>query len=250
MINLVILQARMSSTRLPGKVMEIVNDSPMIWWQIQRIIGSKANKIVLATSNEYSDDALVEFATSAGIEVYRGDLNDVFSRFEGVINDSPSQNFIRLTADCPLVMPMLIDSMIEYYDQNSFDYLSNTLTPPYPDGLDIEIVRTSAFQRLSQCDLTQQEREHVTLGMYSRPNEFVCSNFPNSTNLSDLRWTVDYPEDLAFIRRVYSNFKGKETTFGIEDVLELLDSEGFMDNKMPSEYRNIALQGERYKRND
>jgi spore coat polysaccharide biosynthesis protein SpsF len=221
--NLVILQARMSSTRLPGKVMEIVNGKPMIYWQIQRIQRSKIEKLIVATSTENSDDILAEYMSRVGIDVYRGPIDDVFNRFIGVLNNYDAENFIRLTADCPMIMPQLLDSMIDFYRGGDFDYVSNTINPSFPDGLDIEIVKTSAFRRLSQFDLSDHELEHVTVGMYTRRQLFKCENYPNTSNLSELRWTVDYPEDLVFVKRVFSHFKGKEISFDLNDLLFFVD---------------------------
>jgi spore coat polysaccharide biosynthesis protein SpsF len=219
-----ILQARMTSSRLPGKVMKIVNGEPMIYWQIQRILKSKVGKLIVATSSEETDDLLAAYIAEIGIEVYRGSINDVFSRFMGVINNYDGENFIRLTADCPLIMPNLLNLMIDFYHSGDYDYVSNTLNRSFPDGLDIEIIRTSAFQRLSQFELSDAEIEHVTLGMYSRPEIFKCENYSQGLNMSELRWTVDYPEDLDFVKFVFSHFIGKEADFNFENVLDLLDT--------------------------
>ena len=221
---LTILQARMSSTRLPGKVMADLGGKPMILRQISRII--KANhieKFVVATSTDQSDDSLTNLLVSEGVEVFRGSLQNVYSRFNELIQKYEPESVLRLTADCPLVMPELIDEIAQYFKKNDFDYVSNTIDRTYPDGLDIEIIRAQALLKLSSKEMTKQELEHVTLGIYSRPEEFRCQNFTNLSTRVTGRWTVDYPSDLEFARKVYSAFIGKEDSFTFDEVRQFLE---------------------------
>jgi len=241
---LAILQARMTSTRLPGKVMAIVNGKPMIEWQIQRILKSQVvEKLVVATSIDKSDDVLVEHLQSLGVDVYRGELQDVFSRFALVLESENFDTFFRLTADCPLVMPAMIDEMASYYFSHEFDYLSNFDPPTFPDGLDIEIVSTRAYLRLKSLTLTSLELEHVTIGLRKRSNEFKIGNFMSPVDLSSMRWTVDYPEDLLFISKIFREFIGKETSFDYDDILDFLRDNPNVQNKISGSKRNVALQG-------
>jgi len=242
--TLAILQARMSSSRLPGKVMMSINGEPMIYWQIQRILqASTIDKLVVATSNHTSDNSICEYLAEKGIDVFRGSLNDVLSRFIEIEQIAKPTVIIRLTGDCPLVMPKLLDKMMDRFYEINVDYLSNTLEPTYPDGLDIEIIKASVFEDLSAFNLSEEEREHVTLGIYSRPSRFLIESFSHHENLSHCRWTVDYPEDLLFVRRVFNEFKGKESTFTFEDVLLLLDSEPHLKSAIPGDRRNEKLGG-------
>ncbi len=232
----------MSSTRLPGKVMAEINDIPMIYWQIKRIERSKLiSGICVAISEDPTDDALFNFLVEQKIEVVRGALDNVLQRFKKVIDSHPQDNFIRLTGDCPLVMPQLIDEMIEEFRNHSFDYLSNSLIPTYPDGLDIEIFTRKAFMRLSEFEMAPQETEHVTLGMYSRPKEFKISNFEDYADRSSFRWTVDYIEDLDFIRSIYNHFKGRESIFDYEELLEFLRSNPEVVSGISASRRNETL---------
>ena len=174
--------------------------------------------------------------------VVRGDLENVYERFRKVLKQFDSKHFIRLTADCPLVMPDLIDSVFEKFTTEDCDYISNAINPTYPDGLDIEILKTQAFEKLSNMKLSKAEKEHVTLGIYSRKTEFKIFSFEDIYNLSGERWTVDYPEDLEFIRRVYSEFKGREGEFSLQDVSDLLSKYPALRNKIGGNYRNISLK--------
>jgi spore coat polysaccharide biosynthesis protein SpsF len=217
--NLAILQARMSSTRLPGKVMRNINGKPMIYWQIERIKKSKSiNKLIVATSIDESDDILTDFLESNKVEVYRGELQDVLSRFLEIEEHLKPKVIIRLTGDCPLVMPKLIDEMIAKFDKINVDYLSNTLELTYPDGLDIEIVKSGVLKNLSNCELSNLEREHVTLGIVNRKNLFSTECYFNYRDLSHYRWTVDTFEDFEFVSMVFKKFRLKEVDFTFEEL--------------------------------
>ncbi len=238
-----ILQARMSSTRLPGKVMSLINGKPMIEWQIERILRAESvSHVVVATSIDSSDDELASHLESLGINVSRGSLDDVYSRFETVLAGENGNAFIRLTGDCPMVMPVIIDDMVSCFQDKKFEYLSNTLVPTFPDGLDVEIVSNLAFKRLGTFILSPEEREHVTLGLYNRPQKFLLGNFKYKTDLSAERWTVDYPEDLTFVKAVFHEFRGAEASFTMDDLLRFVENNHASRNKLTGELRNEALQ--------
>jgi len=237
-----ILQARMSSSRLPGKVMMPINDVPMIYRQIERIKqATTINELIVATSTDPSDDELVEYLGTNGVRVFRGSLDDVLSRFLEIEIDVQPTTIIRLTGDCPLVMPELIDKMIIRFYESNVDYLSNTLEPTYPDGLDIEIIKASAIRRLAKFELSDAEREHVTLGIYRRPSLFTLENFRGDVDLNQNRWTVDYLEDLQFVRQVFSAFKGRESTFSFADTIMFLSSNQGLKSAISSDRRNEKL---------
>ena len=233
----------MSSTRLPGKVLQSLEEKPMIDYQLQRISKCKfVQKIVVATSEEMSDDLLVEHLTRSTFEVVRGQLDDVLSRFIKVLDIYRPEYFIRITADCPLVMPDIIDSMVEEFEKSQPDYLSNALEPSFPDGLDVEIVKSSALRRLNSMKLSPTEREHVTLGIYSRPGFFEASNFRNETDLSSERWTVDYPQDLDFIRGIVRFENTQSDLLTVSQVLKYLDKHPTKRNVLSGNLRNEALK--------
>ena len=184
----------------------------------------------------------MEYLNSLNVMVRRGSIADVAVRFLSVLDEFEPDNFLRLTADCPMVMPSLIDEMLDYFESTNPEYLSNTAPPTFPDGLDVEIVKTKAFRRMLSSNLSQQEREHVTLGFKSRPDQFSLENFGYSSDLSHLRWTIDYLEDLEYIRAIAEYFQGKESTFTFPDILAILDAHPKLVNRFGSEYRNIALK--------
>ena len=233
----------MGSTRLPGKVMGDLDGIPMIGYQLKRLRKSAlVSKVVVATTIDGSDNPLVAYLDTIAQEVVRGPINDVLMRFLMVLDVYNPPYFVRITGDCPLVMPDLIDSMISEFESASLDYLSNALNPSFPDGLDIEIVKTSALRRLDGMQLSEPEREHVTLGLYSRPTEFTLKNINCSLDLSEERWTVDYPEDLEFIRRVVKHENALNQIMSLEDVLKFLKDFPELRNKVSSDLRNEAIR--------
>jgi spore coat polysaccharide biosynthesis protein SpsF (cytidylyltransferase family) len=241
---LAILQARMSSSRLPGKVMMELNGLPMIYWQINRILKSELVKnLVVATSTDSSDDILVNFLRDHNFNVFRGSLSDVHSRFLQIINSNTSVNtFVRLTADCPLVMPDLLTDMLRIFNSGKYDYYTNCINPTYPDGLDIEIFSRESFLQMSRSDLSDREREHVTLKFRTKSKDFRVGEKHHTFDLSSMRWTVDYKEDFQFVKSVYESFLGHESTFTLQDVLNLLQSHPELNNLLPGTLRHIALQ--------
>lgn len=244
MNNLIILQARTGSTRLPGKVLMPINGKPMIEWQIKRLQSANIAPIVLATTSDSSDDKLVQIAESLAIEVFRGSINNVLQRFEEVIRKKEPNYFVRITGDCPLIMPKILVDMNTIYRDSPRDYFSNTLKTTFPDGLDAEFVSINAFKRMLRMPLSNQEREHVTLALYRHPELFTLANYENKVDYGNLRWTVDYPEDLTFVRNVYEHFKGKEVNFDFQDVIDLIGSGQVPENKISYKFRNIVLQNE------
>lgn len=240
-----ILQARTSSSRLPGKVMLKIDGEPMIGIQIKRIKRSLSiDSLIVAISDDKSDDELARYLAGIDCIVVRGSLHNVHNRFIKVLDDYRCDIFIRLTADCPLVMPELIDEMIADFKSKKIDYLSNSLISSFPDGLDIEIIDTKSFLKTDRLDLTSSEKEHVTLALYTRENLFKVANFASGLSLANERWTVDYPEDFDFIVQIFSQFKGKEAEFSMSDVLDLLESNPNIRNMRSGDLRNIALKRE------
>ena len=239
---LAILQARLSSTRLPGKVLEPILGAPMIVRQIERIRRSRRiDQLVVATSVDESDDPLWAELRERRIEVRRGPLDDVVARFEQVIEEFRPHSVVRLTADCPLTDASVIDTVIDSHLSSGSDYTSNTLQPTYPDGLDAEVFTNAAFARLVSAPLTVKEREHVTLGMYGHPSDFTLTSVSQQVDHSDLRWTVDVAADLEFARAVYSQLYDGNNGFDQEAILALLDRMPALNRTALDLARNAGL---------
>jgi spore coat polysaccharide biosynthesis protein SpsF len=220
-----VLQARASSSRLPGKVLRPILGQPMLARQIERILRAKnIDEVVVATSTDSSDDPLVEICRNAGISCFRGSLDDVLDRVFIAARSRAANDIVRLTGDCPLADPAVIDHVIEAYRASGADYASNTLQPTLPDGLDVEVASFLALQRAWADARLPSEREHVTPYLYVHPELFRLHPVQWPTDLSSLRWTVDTAADFEFVTAVYENLYPTKSAFTMDDVLRLLDS--------------------------
>ncbi|MGE0118506.1 MAG: NTP transferase domain-containing protein [Dongiaceae bacterium] len=218
-----ILQARASSRRLPGKVLKPILGRPMLERQIERLRRARRlDGLVVATSTDASDDAIAALCRSLGVECFRGSLDDVLDRFyRAALRHSP-RAAVRLTADCPLADPEVIDRLVDLHAAGGYDYTSNTLVRTYPDGLDAEVVALPCLEAAWREAALPSEREHVTPFIYNHPQRFRLGNLAQPTDLSHLRWVVDEPEDLDFITAIYGALHPGNPAFGTADVLALL----------------------------
>jgi glutamate-1-semialdehyde 2,1-aminomutase len=215
-----VIQARMGSTRLPGKVMRSVGGTPMIEILLKRLSRAhEVSEIVVATSENPSNQPLVEHVERLGHVCVRGSENDVLARYLDVIQQTKADVVVRITADCPLVDPALVDEAILEFKRMGVDYLSNGGPPAFPDGLDIEIFKSSALVRAGHETQELYDREHVTPYL-RRPGIFKTATMACHEDLSNLRWTVDEPEDLQVIQSVFAHFS-HNIHFGWRQVLAL-----------------------------
>lgn len=220
---LTILQARMSSTRLPGKVLMPLAGAPMLARQIERVRRAKSiGALVVATSDNPSDDPLVLLCRSLKVACFRGSLHDVLARYRGAARRfGPSEHVVRLTGDCPLADPDVIDAVIAHHMAEDADYTSNTQVQSFPKGLDVEVFRGALLERAFKETRDPYDREHVTPFFYRHPQWFKLANLECDPPLGDLRWTVDTPEDYAFAARVYDALYPVNPNFTSEDVARL-----------------------------
>ena len=222
---LAIMQARCSSTRLPGKVLKTLIDKPMILHEMYRLSKSKADKCVLATSTESSDDELAEVVVRAGYDVFRGSLDDVLDRYYQCAKKYNPDHVIRVTGDCPFLDWEVINEVIDKHMAEGNDYTSNTLEYRYPDGLDAEIMTIAALGKTWNEARLSSEHEHVTIDMKNHPELFRQGSLVCPQDLSAMRWTVDEPEDFEFAKAVYERLYPDNEEFLMGDVLTLLGNE-------------------------
>jgi spore coat polysaccharide biosynthesis protein SpsF len=217
---LAILQARMSSTRLPGKVLADVAGAPMIARQIERLRRCRRlDQILTATSDQPGDDVLAEAMDAIGVAVHRGPLDDVLGRFTGALVAWQPDHVVRLTADCPLADPEVIDAVIALHLERGTDYAANTPAHrTYPKGLDVEVMRASCLLRAAAEAVDPYEREHVTPYLYRHPERFAQVFLSQDADEGEVRWTVDRPDDLAFVRAVYDGLYPLKPDFTSADV--------------------------------
>ena len=222
---LAILQARVSSSRLPGKVLLPILGQPMLALQIERLRRcGKIDHLVVATSDCPSDDPLAALCADLGLPVYRGALEDVLSRFAGAAKPYVPDIVVRLTGDCPLADPPLIDEIIRHFLTGDFDYLSNCAPATYPDGLDVEVFSYRALLKASAEAVLPSHREHVTPFIRKQSELFRIGNHTADIDRSHMRWTVDEPEDFEFVKAVYERLYPHKPDFGTADILALLQS--------------------------
>lgn len=197
-----IIQARLASTRFPGKILEEVAERPMLEMLISRVkLSQKIDKIVVATTSESTDDRLCRWLNQENIDYFRGSEEDVLDRFWQCAKSYNADIVVRLTADDPLKDPKIIDEAVDLFLNNpDVDYVSNTIRPSYPEGLDVEVFSLFSLALANEKAKLKSEREHVTPYIWKTTETFKLLNFEMSRDLSAWRWTVDKPVDLEFIK--------------------------------------------------
>ncbi len=239
-----IVQARMGSTRLPGKTLALLAGKPMLAHILERVQAVPlVDRVVVATTTHPEDDAIAALARDLGVTVYRGAAEDVLDRFYRCALEARAHTIVRITADDPFKDPALLQAMLERWIRlwPGLDYLSNTLEPTYPEGLDLEIFSMDALTRAWREATLPADREHVTPYIWRHPHRFRLYSWKQERDLSHLRWTVDYPEDLAFAQAVYQRLYPQKPLFLMEDILALLEAEPHLQTLPRRVPRNEGL---------
>ncbi len=220
---LAIIQARMGSTRLPGKVLIDLEGKPVIERVVDRVLmAKKVDKVVVATSIDQNNLPLVELCAKKKIQVFVGSEDDVLDRFYQAAKLFNPDHVVRITADCPLMDPAVIDLVIDEHLNNGHDYTSNTFSETYPDGEDVEVFKYSALEKAWSNATLTSEREHVTPYIRKHNDIFTHGSVSYTQNLSQKRWTLDNQEDLEFISKVYKALYKSNPLFGIDMILDYL----------------------------
>ncbi|QLE59138.1 cytidylyltransferase domain-containing protein [Nostoc sp. TCL26-01] len=238
-----ILQARVTSSRLPGKVLKPILGIPMLVHQIERIKQTKMiDRLLVATSLDITDDPIEQCCQQIGIECFRGKLDDVLDRFYQTASSIFPEHIVRLTGDCPLCDPELIDKIIIHHLTGNFDYTSNTVKATFPDGLDVEIFRFSCLEQAWKEANLPSQREHVTPFIHSQPHRFHVGQYQNNVDLSYLRWTVDEPLDFELVSIIYEALYPVNPAFSTQEILEFLDKSSHLKTINTSYIRNEGWQ--------
>jgi len=224
MKTVTIIQTRMGSTRLPGKVMKDLGGHTVLARVVRRLRRSTlTGEILIATTTKPADDVIVEECRHLAVEVFRGEENDVLDRYYQAAKAFQAEAVVRITSDCPMIEPEITDNTIRAFLQQRPDYASNALKRTYPRGLDTEIMTLETLERAWRNGKTY-ERVHVTPYVYENPDQFKILSITGDTDYSNHRWTLDTPEDLEFIRAVYERM-GNNDAFYWRDVLAMLERE-------------------------
>ncbi len=225
MITAIIIQARMNSTRLPGKVLKEVLGKPLLAYQLERLDRVKAvDKIIVATTVNDEDQLIVDCCDRLNIPVFRGSEDDVLERYYGAAVAYGVDNIVRVTADCPIIDHRVIDKVVAFFLKNKseYHYVSNALNETYPRGLDTEVFSFDVLCEAYKEASAKPDREHVTSFIYRQPERYRLGNISYHENLSCHRWTVDTPDDFELLRRIIEMLYPQNKDFSLEDVLLLL----------------------------
>jgi spore coat polysaccharide biosynthesis protein SpsF len=213
----------MGSTRLPNKVLMDLAGQPALARVVERARrAARLDAVVVATTTQPADDVIVQFCTEHGYTCFRGSEDDVLDRYYQAARQYGADVVVRITSDCPLIEPQVIDQALQEFFEHQTDYASNGMSAhTFPRGLDVEAMTFATLERAWHEDTNPAWREHVTPYIYRHPELFRLHSITNPVDLSHMRWTVDTPEDLAFVRCIYDHF-GNDA-FSWQDVLALLE---------------------------
>ena len=220
-----IVQARMGSSRLPGKTLLKIDDkNTVLEFGINQLTSSNLlDKIIVATTNLKSDDVIENFVKNMNVDVFRGKSNDVLDRYFQCAKHFSIDTIVRITGDNPLVDPTIIDNLIQKFTLNSYDYLSNAHVRTFPYGTEVEIFSFESLEQAWKNAILPSEREHVTPYFYNNSNLFNIHNEKQSNNISNLRWTVDREDDLFLVKSIVSKIIKRPIL--LDDILNLFSKE-------------------------
>jgi spore coat polysaccharide biosynthesis protein SpsF len=224
--TVLILQARHGSTRLPGKVLlDVLPGRTMLALTLERLRHAElVDEIVVAVPEGPADDAVASEAVGSGAQVFRGPESDVLARYLGAAVAFGADTIVRVTSDCPLIDPDVVNEHVRRMDDlwDRVDFVTNMLHQSYPLGLAVEVMPMDTLERMARLSTTAYLREHVTTLAYEEPSLFRIENILDDEDRSHLRWTVDYPEDLELVRAVYQDLYIPGRAFRKAEILELM----------------------------
>lgn len=222
MKTVIISQARMTSTRLPGKILKEALGKPLLAYQLERLkrVGN-ADLVMIATTTNATDDIVAEFCAGLNVPCFRGSENDVLARYYHAAHEYNAEIVVRVTSDCPLIDPDIVSAVIERYKggQQQYDYVANILVRTYPRGLDTEVFSFRALAEAYNEAYLPAHREHVTPFIHSQPGRYRLGSVENIVDHSKYRWTVDTPEDFALIKAIIETVYPQNPRFTMEDCL-------------------------------
>ena len=237
----IIIQARLGSKRFPEKVLQEIENKSLIWHVINRAKNvNGVEQIILATTRKKEDKVLVKIAETSGIIGFVGNDVNVLERYYQCAKKFNADPIIRITGDCPLIDPKIIEDLLKYYNSHDFDYVTNTYPPTYPDGLDVEIFSFSMLETIRKKAEFISEREHVTSYIKKHSTNYKIYNLKNKIDLSRIRLTVDEELDLKIIKKIYAQMRPNQL-FGLKDIIKIISN-----NPKLIEINNSIVRNEGY----
>ena len=217
---LVIIQARTDSKRLPNKVLSNIERRPLLWHVIERVKKMRNSRVIIATTDRKIDDDIIKIAEKCGVGYFRGKTKDVLDRYFKAAMKFDGDIIVRITADCPLIDPYESEKVVKKFLSKNYDYVSND-SETYPNGLDTECFSFLALKKAWKCAKLKSEREHVTPYIWKNPTQFKIGFVHNKTRtrLDNLKWSVDYLDDIKFVKKVYSRLYNSDDIFLRKDIL-------------------------------
>ena len=241
-----IIQARMGSRRLPGKILKKVDGISLLKIQCERVKKSRElNKVIVATSDIHQDDIVEAFCLENEIECFRGEENDVLSRYYHCAKNNDVDVIVRLTADCPLVDPEIIDEVVSMYLEKRVDYAANTVpveSSTFPEGCDVEVFSFEALERAYQNCRDPHDREHVTFYFWKHENGFKTIQLSRKQDLSGYRFTVDYPDDFEVIAFVLRELERRNIFGSLKEIVDIIEDNQQIKEKNSRFYSGIGWE--------
>lgn len=222
MKTVAIVQARMGSTRLPGKVLKEVLSRPLLSYQIERMKQIKLlDEIIIATTPN-QNEPIIELCQKEGVKFFVGSEENVLQRYYKAAKQSDADIVVRITSDCPIIDPDIVNEIIFMYKKGTYDYVSNTIERTFPRGMDAEVFSFSALERAYNEAQLEYEKEHVTPYLYLDPNKFKNGKFIQKKDMNEIRLTVDTPEDFQVIKNILEALYPIKPEFRLQDILNIL----------------------------
>jgi len=218
---LIIIQARLNSSRLPKKVLHQIKGKPLLVYLINRLRCLNDHEICIATSDQSSDDAINNYCEENYVSCFRGSLENVSQRMLDATIHFNVKEFVRINGDSPLMDPKIIEQGIEIYQNGDYDLVTNTFPRSFPVGQSVEIIRTSTFEKAYKKMSNPDHFEHVTKYYYDHPDEFRIKNFSNANDLSSYRLVVDTPDDLNRMKKIIGSMTRPHTEYSLDELIEL-----------------------------
>lgn len=230
----------MASTRLPDKVLADIEGKPMLAHVVERAAAIEGvDDVVVATTTDPQDAAILEIAPRIGALPFAGHPTDVLDRYYRAATEFEAEGVVRITADCPLIDPVASGEIVTRFDRGDLDYATNLIVPTYPDGFDTEVVSYGALEHIWNVATLPSDREHVITYVRTNPELFKVCNITRDPDLSHVRWTVDEPDDLEFIRAVFANLPETEDRYpSAEAILDMLSKHPEIAALHPDHGRN------------